>query len=87
MTLLSVVLKTVDVGFAIAQRVQAYRDARRAKQRAAAWANAPAPVRACPACHEVSYLPPSVGQLRCLKCGAAMKPLKAPAPATFTKAT
>ncbi len=84
MTFLSAVFKAVDVGFAIAERVQAYR-ARRAKR--TAWANTPAPVRACPACHEVSYLPPSVGQLRCLKCGSTMKPLKAPTALPFTKAT
>jgi hypothetical protein len=46
-----------------------HRRAKRKQREADAWANTPAPVRACPKCREVAYVPRQTG---CTKCGAAL---------------
>jgi hypothetical protein len=47
----------------------AWRERKRRKAAAKAWAEQPAPVRACPSCREVAYTP---GQLSCLRCGSRL---------------
>lgn len=63
-------LKAIDLGFAVAQKFVDWNEARLAKQKAArAWAETPAPIRACFRCQEIAYLP---GQVACNKCGALL---------------
>ncbi len=62
-----VLLKAIDVGFAVAERVVAQLDRRRAAQRA--WANEPAPRRRCAVCSEIAYTP---RQTKCFKCGTTL---------------
>lgn len=73
MTFLSVVLKTVDLGFAIAERVVARQERALAERRRLAdlarWATEPAPHRACAVCAELVY---TRRQTKCFKCGAAL---------------
>jgi hypothetical protein len=66
--ILPALLKAVDVGLAVAQKVVEWNDARVAKKRAQDhWSKAPAVIRGCPRCHEIAYTP---GQVACNKCGA-----------------
>lgn len=65
--ILPVVLKVVDIGLAVAERVVEWNDKRKAKERAAKrWAETPATIRGCPHCHEINYTPAAVS---CRACG------------------
>lgn len=50
--------------------VDKLREIQRKRGAAKAWAQTPAPVRACPQCGEVAYTP---GQTHCTKCGTPLR--------------
>lgn len=60
----------VAIGTAVYEMAdEVLRERARRNAAAKAWAETPAPIRACPKCNEIAYTP---GQVRCCRCGAAL---------------